>query len=73
MTIGEFKEKLNRLGVPDNWKIEIRSSTWPKEFPPDRDTVYPDEEGFEITGVNVIDEGEVAIEFFSNDPPIGGK
>jgi len=63
MTKGELIKQLQDFPCPDNWQVHIQKLQWIPGVP------EPHEENFDIHQVSAYDEGELTIEFFSNDLP----
>lgn len=62
MTKAELIKKLQYFPCPDHWEVKILMNQW---IP----GATPFEQIFSIDKVSVYDEGEITIEFTSNDLP----
>ncbi len=62
MTKAELIKQLQESPAPDNWKIKVVQKTWIEGVP------YPSEEIFDLDSVGVIDEGEIGLDFYTNEP-----
>jgi hypothetical protein len=63
MTKAELIKQLQDFPCPDNWKVNIQKLQWMPGWP------SPSEENYEIHQVSFSGQGEISIEFFSNDLP----